>query len=359
MCIHPTKIDSSTEVACRFCWQCKRDRVNDLVGRCIAESRYSVKTYAITLTYDNDQGVNSAVLVYKDVQDFLKRVRKGFKVRYIVAGEYGSKKGRAHWHIILFFKDKDPQFALEQRVMWDKWPHGFVYVQKPDWGGFKYVLKYVLKDQDARSADNHLAMSKKPPLGYQFFDELAREHVEHGIIPRNYKYKIGGVRDDKGKERKFTMQGATRRNFFDEFYRLWKEKYGKDPSSDWLDNLGKGFVMSKKEKHYKPFVFGGLRKTSSESYVDYGRYLEGFYDTIPTIIHYRTFDDTVWIYSEGSSWWQVDEEEEALQEVLTQFRLTRLIYHDDLVEECQALEDKSKRIASNGLNYHEVFQEWH
>ena len=109
MCITPNRLDDGTEVACRKCKLCKRNRVNDLVGRCIAESRYSKKTYAVTLTYANDAGVNAVTLVYKDVQDFMKRLRKRYNVRYIVAGEYGTAKGRAHWHIILFFKDDYPE----------------------------------------------------------------------------------------------------------------------------------------------------------------------------------------------------------------------------------------------------------
>lgn len=116
MCRTPNKLDDGTEVACRKCWQCKRNRVNDLVGRCIAESRYSAKTYAVTLTYANDAGVNAVTLVYKDVQDFLKRLRKRYNVRYIVAGEYGTAKGRAHWHIILFFKDQYPEIKENVRV---------------------------------------------------------------------------------------------------------------------------------------------------------------------------------------------------------------------------------------------------
>ena len=85
MCITPNKLDDGTEVACRKCKLCNRNRVNDLVGRCIAESRYSKKTYAVTLTYANDAGVNAVTLVFKDVQDFLKRLRKRFDVRYFVA----------------------------------------------------------------------------------------------------------------------------------------------------------------------------------------------------------------------------------------------------------------------------------
>jgi hypothetical protein len=209
--------------------------VNDLVGRCIAESRYSKKTYAVTLTYANDAGVNAVTLVYKDVQDFLKRLRKRYDVRYIVAGEYGTAKGRAHWHIILFFKDKYPEIKENVRVDWKYWHKGFSYFQQPDWKGFQYVLKYVLKDTDLDSADSHLAMSKKPPLGHEFFMDLAETHVEQAVIPRSFKYKVGGVRKDNGTEKVFMMQGKTRENFMAAFKNGWIQKYGKEPFSEFFE----------------------------------------------------------------------------------------------------------------------------
>lgn len=235
MCISPNMLDCGTEVACRECWQCRKRRVNDLVGRCIAESRFSQQTYAITLTYAPDAGVNAVTLVYKDVQDFLKRLRKKHKCRYIVTGEYGSGKGRAHWHVILFFKNTVPKVEQNKRVEWKYWPHGFSYFQHPDWKGFEYCLKYVLKDQDSRSASSHLAMSKKPPLGHEYFQALAEEHVRQGLAPQNYFYKFGDVRDGKNRDKSFMMTGKTKVNFMETFRKKWIQNYDFDPRSEIFD----------------------------------------------------------------------------------------------------------------------------
>ena len=232
MCIAPVKLDDGTEVGCRECWQCRKRRVNDYVGRCIAESKFSKKTYAVTLTYDGDQGVNAVTLIYKDVQDFLKRLRKKHKCRYIVTGEYGSAKGRSHWHIILFFKDSWPEVTSNKRVDWKYWKHGFCYFQEPDWKGFEYCLKYVLKDQTSRQSDSHLAMSKKPPLGHEFFQQLAKQYVEQALVPQTYFYKFGDVRDYKNREKGFMMQGKTRENFIETFVNTWEEKYDHEPLSE-------------------------------------------------------------------------------------------------------------------------------
>jgi hypothetical protein len=232
MCIAPVKLDDGTEVGCRECWQCRKRRVNDYVGRCIAESKFSKKTYAVTLTYDGDQGVNAVTLIYKDVQDFLKRLRKKHKCRYIVTGEYGSAKGRSHWHIILFFKDSWPEVTSNKRVDWKYWKHGFSYFQEPDWKGFEYCLKYVLKDQTSRQSDSHLAMSKKPPLGHEFFQQLAKQYVEQALVPQTYFYKFGDVRDYKNREKGFMMQGKTRENFMETFVNQWEDTYSHEPLSE-------------------------------------------------------------------------------------------------------------------------------
>ena len=44
------------------------------------------------------------ILLYTDVQKFLKRLRKAYrgKLRYFVAGEYGEQTARPHYHMILY-----------------------------------------------------------------------------------------------------------------------------------------------------------------------------------------------------------------------------------------------------------------
>ena len=230
-------MDNGLQVGCKTCWQCRKRKIADYVGRSIAEARMSNKTYAVTLTYGDDnleehQLVHAVTLVYKDVQDFLKKLRKKYQVRYIVTGEYGSAKGRAHWHIILFFKNKFPDVQKNKRVDWKYWDKGFVYFQEPDWKGFEYCLKYVLKDQTSRQSDSHLAMSKKPPLGHEFFQQLAKQYVEQALVPQTYFYKFGDVRDYKNREKGFMMQGKTRENFMETFVNEWEDRYSHEPLSE-------------------------------------------------------------------------------------------------------------------------------
>lgn len=232
MCLSPVKLKDGSQVACRYCDLCRSNRLNDLIGRCIAEQCTASKTLAVTLTYAGDTA-SSAVLRYADVQLFLKRLRKdGYSVRYICAGEYGDKKGRAHWHIILFFYGRSPSVEMERRVDWSFWPHGFSYFQNPDYKGFRYVMKYALKQELSVKA---LSMSKKPPLGYDFFIRLAHDIVERALPVHSPVYSFAHVLDRDGVPRKYWLQGRMREMWLEEYCRYWQEVYGKEPpQSDFL-----------------------------------------------------------------------------------------------------------------------------
>lgn len=334
MCRTPNRLDDGTEVACRKCWQCKRNRVNDLVGRCIAESKYSKKTYAVTLTYANDAGVNAVTLVYKDVQDFLKRLRKRYDVRYIVAGEYGTAKGRAHWHIILFFKGEYPEIEEEVRVNWKYWPHGFSYFQQPDWKGFQYVLKYVLKDTDLDSADSHLAMSKKPPLGHEFFMDLAETHVEEAVIPRSFKYKVGGVRKDNGTEKVFMMQGKTRENFMAAFKQGWIEKYGKEPYSEFHEEWDeRNYTVTYTDEelikriHHKPVRYYEPWQTYESNN---GEWVELNYQGTDLIMWKR--EEDAWFYTQDGQQWR-ENRKEIIERIEKSGQIKRRQRYDDVLRE--------------------------
>jgi hypothetical protein len=334
MCVTPCYLDDGTEVACRYCWQCKSNRVNDLVGRCIAESKYAKKTYAITLTYAETAGVKSVTLEYKDVQTFLKRLRRRYgKVRYICAGEYGTARGRAHWHIVIFFKEKYPEPGNmpqlrfgeelppnEYRVDWEPWEHGFSYFQPAALAGeeFQYLMKYALKDQELDSSDAKLSMSKKPPLGHEFIMNLAREHVDQAVIPRTFKYKIGGVKKNNGQEKVFMMQGKTREDFMTAFktgcykktklFDGWEDKYGKEPQSEFYDEWDeKNYLVEytdeelvkrlhhKDVMYYEPWKQMGIDE-------DQGTWIEANYYGNEIVIHGKK--DETWIYEDGE--WRED-----------------------------------------------------
>lgn len=270
MCIAPHKIADVGFVACRECWQCRERKVDDWVGRCIAEGRTAKACHAVTLTYGDDLSTGAkdhqrmTVLTYSDVQKYLKYLRAdGYPVRYMAVGEYGSIKSRAHWHIILYWQDRVPEHEIGKRFNQKHWPHGFSYWEPVSAQSIRYNCKYIQKDMGDDLRQGHMAMSKKPPLGDAYFRELAARYVENGIAPQDLFYSFPEVRrvphGTKGKSAKafhanskpiqFMMSGKTADNFLTYFVEGWREKFNDEPPRSpvvwaWLDKNLQRYVDS-------------------------------------------------------------------------------------------------------------------
>lgn len=106
-----------------------------------------------------------ALLYYRDIQLFLKRLRKFInkyyneKIRYYVIGEYGTKSLRPHWHLLLFFNSSSLSQAFEDcenvgtperpcecpvflRPLWE---FGIVDSKRTNGECYNYVSSYVNK----------------------------------------------------------------------------------------------------------------------------------------------------------------------------------------------------------------------
>lgn len=96
-------------VPCNRCTLCSHRKKQEICARAVCETNSSTSLpLFITLTY-NDKYLPSCGLVKRDLQLFFKRLRKRLddnniehNLRYLAVGEYGSKHGRAHYHIILW-----------------------------------------------------------------------------------------------------------------------------------------------------------------------------------------------------------------------------------------------------------------
>lgn len=104
-------------VPCRHCSQCVSRRQTDLIQRCEIEA-LDCWVYYGTLTYNNESlpilqlgDYSYRYADISDVQDMMKRLRVDnvfrFPFKYLVVSERGEKKGRPHFHLLLFFKKDD------------------------------------------------------------------------------------------------------------------------------------------------------------------------------------------------------------------------------------------------------------
>lgn len=249
MCTNPSTLEDGRIVACRNCQQCKEAVVLDWTGRLIAEQRTSKASHFLTLTYGRDTLYNSpdhedaAVLNYSHVQDFFKRLRYyGHRFRYFVVGEYGDKKGRAHWHMAIYWLTPPPEDVLEHaekqdRWNWDAWPHGFSQFKKLVVPRMRYLCKYLHKDMLENGGQSYSQASKLPHIGRWYFRDLAKKWVDNGLAPQDRYYSFPESFNSEGVKMKYFLRGATLEWFLADFVRLWEERYpGRHlPHSDLLE----------------------------------------------------------------------------------------------------------------------------
>lgn len=243
MCINPRRHPSGLRTPCHQCWQCIENRTNDWVGRCIAEKETSVATSVVTLTYGGGDTPESRFLRKSDVIAYIKAIRNktkdrpGYKVRYFYVGEYGSKKGRAHWHIVLFWQEQMPHRELRKNIQDEYWPHGYSFWDEADTASIRYAMKYINKNPEDKAQLKTLGMSKKPMLGSRFFAELAERYIAQGISPQKPFYKFRDVLDKHGKPVEFYMPPLVAERFIELYIAKYATlKPGEHwPHSDFVD----------------------------------------------------------------------------------------------------------------------------
>lgn len=265
MCLNPIVIKPAgffyagsepVTAPCRQCWQCLKDKVDNWTGRNLAEAHTATASYAVTFTYGRSwdgyaDHIRASQLLYSDTQKLLKRMRKAeYKVRYIIAGEYGAALGRAHWHgVFHFYGDKLPDWEQEyltwSQEKWDRvggvhipeWsiygdPIGFVHIKRATYAHTRYALKYMLKDQYDPDKQVVFSMSRKPPLGFTYFVERARETAEAGLPLQDMAYHFD-VRTMSGEEKRmrFALSGRMAEIYVTSYISYWQQ-YQKKPLPD-------------------------------------------------------------------------------------------------------------------------------
>lgn len=266
---------------CGDCWQCKENFVNDWVGRCLCEAATSQISVTLSLTYatpENKWDFSHRVINPYHFQLFMKRLRKaGHKVRYLVAGEYGELRDRAHFHCILFFKKlKDgkasaPKLENRQAFAADhtiaqplsrqmpqkdmchirEWPHGHVVA---DWSCSEKSVRYCCEYLYQNGKKNcWFSMSKKPALGFDWFAQKAARNVELSVMPSTFEYLPPGGTPGKV----YLMTGATRRDYLNLIVR---DRAKRPQMSKWVratfDKLERQeFVNSRDGAHFDDEAF--------------------------------------------------------------------------------------------------------
>lgn len=198
------------ELPCGHCAGCRADRRRSWAIRCMHEAQLWDSNLFVTLDYAPEspcspESRRSRSLVYRDVQLYLKRLRKRergvtmgpngtYPIRFFLAGEYGpSGTRRPHWHAILFnvdFKDKVrlANGSFRSTVAESYWPHGQTvlgtvtprsvaycsgYTQSKMAGGSRHEKEDFYTDRETGEIlrPEFNSMSRDPGIGFWWFQK--------------------------------------------------------------------------------------------------------------------------------------------------------------------------------------------
>ncbi|AXH73038.1 MAG: replication initiator protein [Microviridae sp.] len=192
--------------------------------RCLHEAKLWPHNQYVTLTYSDENLPPGGSVCLRDVQLFMKRLRKAKNsstanpVRFFLGAEYGDENRRPHYHALLFnceFRDKrfisenargEPLFTSAE--LSELWPHGFNSIGAVTFDSAVYCAKYAMKKLNVseNSSDAAVAayearyvvydadgivyqrdpefavMSRRPGIGAGYYEKYGNEVRAHDTV---------------------------------------------------------------------------------------------------------------------------------------------------------------------------------
>lgn len=207
-------VDQPIKVRCGRCIGCRVDYSRSWAARCLHEAKLHTASCVVTLTYDDARLPPNGSLRKRDVQLFLKRLRKRLhpgKVSYLYCGEYGEQFDRPHYHIILFgywpedgrpWRKKGANQYYRSPALEKLWAQGNVEFGALTYTAARYVAGYVFKKVYGDDADRHykrvdpstgelvevipefVNMSTRPAIGKRWFQRYQGDYFpsDHIVV---------------------------------------------------------------------------------------------------------------------------------------------------------------------------------
>lgn len=201
-------------VPCGQCIGCRLERSRQWAMRCMHEKRLHERSSFLTLTYGDEFLPPDGGLSVRDLQLFMKRLRKrkGEGVRFYACGEYGETTARPHYHVLLLNVDFDDRLHYStakrgerlyvSRELDDLWPQGLSVIGDVSFDSCAYVARYIMKKITGKGADAHYTvvdrfgvvhslqpeftvMSRRPGIGSGWFDNFGKHAYQFDSVVVN------------------------------------------------------------------------------------------------------------------------------------------------------------------------------
>jgi len=141
-CTKPIEINGDLTFPCGKCMSCRVQRTQEWSIRLMDEASAWESSIFVTLTYSEEELPKDQLVSKRDLQLFLKRLRKSYPtpLKYYASGEYGEKTDRPHYHLIIFGMKLTDQNYIE--TAWNK---GRIDVGTVTIESCRYVASYIQK----------------------------------------------------------------------------------------------------------------------------------------------------------------------------------------------------------------------
>lgn len=230
----PWTSEKTIRVPCGKCGACKGNRRADWSFRLAQEFKVASTGFFITLTYDDEhlpwthklfdnieKSETIPTLDKDDLTKFHKRIRKANnkfttqKYRYYAVGEYGTKTGRPHYHILAFNLAEE---AVERLPKY--WTLGQCHIGAVEKASIHYVTKFHVNATKEDFVDQETGQA------YQRIAEFATMSRGSGKYGDPYRYGIGNNYVDTTKKYHRSTENAfvVNNGFKQRLPRYYKEK---------------------------------------------------------------------------------------------------------------------------------------
>jgi len=217
----PLATHERLSLPCGRCIGCKLERARQWSVRICHEASLYDSNFFVTLDYDpkgeeSPESTGNWGLQYPHFQKFMRRVRKcgelrvagdgvASAIRFFVAGEYGRRHGRPHWHAILFNLALPDKVSLangkfQSTRLEELWSHGHCDVGSVNPASASYVAGYTLEKVSASEYVSKegevvrppfVCMSLKPGIGAQWYSRFSGDLFPHDFaVQDGKKYKV-------------------------------------------------------------------------------------------------------------------------------------------------------------------------
>nr|QJB21664.1 MAG: replication initiator protein [Microvirus sp.] len=175
------------EVPCGKCLACRQKIRKEWSLRMYHELSQHEDSVFLTLTYDDEHLPENDSLVKDHIVLFMKKLRRYLdaedrKIKYFAVGEYGDKKERPHYHLIVFGLGLKEEDRLKVVKAWKHCDWDNEAIRKKSFGtvepaSIDYVAQYINKKFSGRLAEDDYAKRGREPVFRLMSYGLGKEYA--------------------------------------------------------------------------------------------------------------------------------------------------------------------------------------